>query len=1039
MSLQQVCVAVEKTEALYGASAGAATSVATASSDSASQLASSQAVVRGHVAYLRSRAAQLGMLAHMAWAQSPLSSLDAQLRFVARLVEGLREQSVANKLAQLGHQLALDSGSHAASVERAAAELGAARQLVQGMLETRLLTRGPALSLGCPRAAALWADTLGNRFSVGRDQFSRALAEHLGKEGAAAGEEGGEEGEEEGVAGGGGQGGARAGAGEVRHVVTLVLEDIGPSSYPADLNDGRAAERLSVNELQSWLGGAALDNRLRHYGDMWRRQAPLRQLFEQLGGAPVTEEEEEEAAAAATAAAATAAAAAAGESEGAEGAEGGSGTTETVAAAAAVVAHDGWRRRDRWLQAKSVSELGSWYGLQEVYHGELLALDLSANRLRGALVDVPLLASCDALTYLDLSSNELRGPVPSALRGCGRLRVLWLNSNLLEGALQPASAAAAGAAAGDAVAAAATAGLASGGGLLSSRLGGGAADARAAVLDDQSDTLFIAAPHDMDAHAAAAAAQVAAFPQLEMLHLQYNKLRGCFPSALAGCGALTSLNLSWNSLTGPLPPALACCRSLQRLEASNNALAGELPSCWFGADGLARLELLDLSYNRLSGALPPALFGTTALTSLQLWSNRLSGALPERVSELTRLEHLALHSNQLGGELPLGLAALTRLKDLSLHGNYGDASADGGGAQQQPLCLPAMGEEGAAGAASAADELPDLDSAELDAGTVVAALRRAKRSRVRAAQEARATAAHEEQRQEGEAEVQRRRDAAATAAAEPLAGAARDAAEDAEKEARDAAEAALSELKAEAAAESEGQLRRSAAQREEARWAALERARRLRAERGFLLDLRMGTAFDRWRERGGWAALSPLPADDAAARSALAEEGGEGGAAGRCFGVRVDDEGHVTSVQLPGNGLDGNLSLSVGACVRLRTLDLFDNRLKGGIPHGIGRCTALTHLDLGVNRLSGRVPPSLSSLGRLRDLWIGSNQLSGELPDGLLSCSSLTSLWACGNRFRKGKAAPSRDGGGAAGALVGLDRTQHMLKEHFGDALAVEF
>jgi Leucine-rich repeat (LRR) protein len=1036
MSLQEVCVAVEKTEALYGASAGAATSVATASSDSASQLASSQAVVRGHVAYLRSRAAQLDMLAHMAWAQSPLSSLDAQLRFVTRLVEGLREQSVANKLAQLGRQLALDSGSHAASVERAAAELGAVRQLVQGMLETRLLTRGPALSLGCPRAAALWADTLGNRFSVGRDRFSTALAVHLQQEHlkkAAPGEEG----TARTGGGGGGEGQEEGGAdaGEVRHVVALVLEDIGPSTYPADLNDGRAAERLSVNELQSWLGGAALDNRLRHYGDMWRRQAPLRQLFEQLGGAPVTEEEAAAAAAAAATAASAAAAAGEGEGEGAAGAEGGSGTAGATAAAA-VVAHDGWRRRDRWLQAKSVSELGSWYGLQEVCHGELLVLDLSANRLRGALVDVPLLASCDALTYLDLSSNELRGPVPSALRGCGRLRVLWLNSNLLEGALQPASATAAGAATGDA-AAAATAGLASGGSLLSSRLGGGAAGARAAVHDDPSDTLFSAAPHDVGAHAAAAAAQVAAFPQLEMLHLQYNKLRGCFPSALAGCGALTSLNLSWNTLTGPLPPALACCRSLQRLEASNNALAGELPPCWFGADGLARLELLDLSYNRLSGALPPALFGATALTSLQLWSNRLSGALPERVSELTRLEHLALHSNQLGGELPLGLAALTRLKDLSLHGNYGDAGADGGGAQQQPLRLPAMGEEGA-GAASAA-ELPDLDSAELDAGTVVAALRRAKRSRVRAAQEARATAAHEEQRQEGEAEVQRRRDAAAAAAAEPLAGAARDAAEDAEKEARDAAEAALSELKAEAAAESEGQLRRSAAQREEARWAALERARRLRAERGFLLDLRMGTAFDRWRERGGWAALSPLPADDAAARSALAEEVGEGGAAGRCFGVRVDDEGHVTSVQLPGNGLDGNLPLSVGACVRLRTLDLFDNRLKGGIPHGIGRCTALTHLDLGVNRLSGRVPPSLSSLGRLRDLWIGSNQLSGELPDGLLSCSSLTSLWACGNRFRKGKAAPSRDGDGAVGALVGLDRTRHMLEEHFGDALAVEF
>ena len=105
-------------------------------SDTGSQLAVTQASVRGHVSYLRSRKAQVDMLVHMAWAQSPLGSLDAQLSFVNELVEALRAGSLSSTiLAGLG------LGSQTAAVERAATELGAARQLVLARSQVRKVGR----------------------------------------------------------------------------------------------------------------------------------------------------------------------------------------------------------------------------------------------------------------------------------------------------------------------------------------------------------------------------------------------------------------------------------------------------------------------------------------------------------------------------------------------------------------------------------------------------------------------------------------------------------------------------------------------------------------------------------------------------------------------------------------------------------------------------------------------------------------------------------------------------------------------------------
>jgi len=133
------------------------------------------------------------------------------------------------------------------------------------------------------------------------------------------------------------------------------------------------------------------------------------------------------------------------------------------------------------------------------------------------------------------------------------------------------------------------------------------------------------------------------------------------------------------------------------------------------------------------------------------------------------------------------------------------------------------------------------------------------------------------------------------------------------------------------------------------------------------------------------------------------------------FGVSVTG-GHVTLIELNGNGLSGDLpeTLSqipylIELCLTnnqitgslpeslnqigtLERLSLDFNQLSGSIPEWLALMPKLTKISLGHNQLSGKIPPALGDLPVLQKLEFHDNEISGELPDSLGNLSTLLNL-----------------------------------------------
>jgi hypothetical protein len=117
-------------------------------------------------------------------------------------------------------------------------------------------------------------------------------------------------------------------------------------------------------------------------------------------------------------------------------------------------------------------------------------------------------------------------------------------------------------------------------------------------------------------------------------------------------------------------------------------------------------------------------------------------------------------------------------------------------------------------------------------------------------------------------------------------------------------------------------------------------------------------------------------------------------------GVVVDDEGRVTELHLPNNGLVGSIPSDIQQLSALRVLNLYNeeyeprkNQLTGPIPAELGRLTALEKLGLYGNKLSGPIPAELGQLGALTHLYLDQNELSGAIPAELGQLGALTQLF----------------------------------------------
>lgn len=156
---------------------------------------------------------------------------------------------------------------------------------------------------------------------------------------------------------------------------------------------------------------------------------------------------------------------------------------------------------------------------------------------------------------------------------------------------------------------------------------------------------------------------------LETLVLRGNSI-SVLPEKLSQMSQLKHLDLSSNNLSW-LGDSVGTLSQLSFLNVSNNMLSGVHP---IAEDGLARVDVLDISHNRLERL--PAVIGRSKYDSLSLrgnpvtrvdWSQQRLGSIPPELGDLPLVE-LDISQNQLL-ELPAAVCQATTLERLNLRSN----------------------------------------------------------------------------------------------------------------------------------------------------------------------------------------------------------------------------------------------------------------------------------------------------------------------------------------------------------------------------------
>jgi RHS repeat-associated protein len=118
---------------------------------------------------------------------------------------------------------------------------------------------------------------------------------------------------------------------------------------------------------------------------------------------------------------------------------------------------------------------------------------------------------------------------------------------------------------------------------------------------------------------------------------------------------------------------------------------------------------------------------------------------------------------------------------------------------------------------------------------------------------------------------------------------------------------------------------------------------------------------------------------------------------GNWYGVTTDAQGHVKSIDLNRNNLNGTIPVEISNLCLLQTLDLSWNSLQGTMPPQLNNLKELRLLNLSSNQLTGAIP-LLDKLTRLGSLILSYNQLSGSIPS-LANPGGLSILYLNNNQL----------------------------------------
>ncbi|KAK8509225.1 hypothetical protein V6N11_007632 [Hibiscus sabdariffa] len=157
-----------------------------------------------------------------------------------------------------------------------------------------------------------------------------------------------------------------------------------------------------------------------------------------------------------------------------------------------------------------------------------------------------------------------------------------------------------------------------------------------------------------------------AFPELTVVDLSSNYLRGTIPADVGNLSGLTYLDLSSNKISGSMPEEIGMLKSLNELSISKNNLVGCLPS---SIGNLTNLSYLDLVDNKISGSIPEDIGMLGSLEELYLYNNNFTGEIPVSIGNLTNLLILYLNRNKLSGSIPQQIGMLKSLNRFGFSRN----------------------------------------------------------------------------------------------------------------------------------------------------------------------------------------------------------------------------------------------------------------------------------------------------------------------------------------------------------------------------------
>ncbi|GJR49702.1 kinase-like domain-containing protein, partial [Tanacetum coccineum] len=142
--------------------------------------------------------------------------------------------------------------------------------------------------------------------------------------------------------------------------------------------------------------------------------------------------------------------------------------------------------------------------------------------------------------------------------------------------------------------------------------------------------------------------------RVTVLQLVSKGLEGSLSPHVGNLSFLRELFLSNNSFQGTIPHELGRLSRLRRLFLNRNKFSGVIPT---NLSGCSNLELLYLNLNELTRSIPKGMSLLPKLTTLLINDNKLIGGIPPFMGNITSMEVFSANRNPLGGSIPdtLGL------------------------------------------------------------------------------------------------------------------------------------------------------------------------------------------------------------------------------------------------------------------------------------------------------------------------------------------------------------------------------------------------